>query len=156
MDTGQNLKATGRTGPGKKTGWTRQWMFLSLPLTKQQEAIWSASMQKCAPWEAHWTNWKCICSHRNVVLLRSETWWDSSPDWRAAMDRHRLLGNAGKKGEAAPYTKQDPELKELSLLHYRQWALELLWARMRRENLEGGRYGEYLLQAIWSSSDQNC
>lgn len=103
MGKHQNLKANGRTGQGEKT-WGQGNDCFSPSLSQSNMKPFEVPVLKSVLCGMH-------TGQSESAYTVTEFWWDNSPKWRAPMDRHRLLGNAGKKGEAAPYTKEDLELQ---------------------------------------------
>ncbi|PKU31387.1 mitochondrial fission process protein 1 [Limosa lapponica baueri] len=84
-----------------------------------------------------------------TVLLESydlvaitETWWDKSHDWSAAINGYRLLEETGEEGRAevaldgALYIRKWIECEELSLKNTHEQA-ESLWARIRGRGNKG-------------------
>lgn len=98
MGRHQNLKANGRTGLERRSG--DKAMNVSLPPSLSQNNMKPFEVPVCKN-VLHGTH----TGQTESAFTVTELWWDSSPEWMAPMDRHRLLGNAGKKGEAASYTK---------------------------------------------------
>lgn len=86
MDKHQNLKTNGRTGPGEKT-WEQGDECFSPFLSQGYKKPFVVAGNVLHGMHTGQTE---------TADTVTELWWHSSPEWRALMDRHRLLGNAGK------------------------------------------------------------
>jgi len=73
------------------------------------------------------------------LIAITETWWDESHDWNAAIDGYRLLrkDRRGRRGRGiALYIKKCIECEDLSLKNSQE-QVEILWVRIRDQGNRG-------------------